>query len=150
MSGISDKKFHCRHRGTNAGKYRCAHIEKQVNLLLIYNFYLCFAYLNWPSIQHLSGSKNPTTLLKTGQSVSQTRNALFAHFLGQVTPFQGATFSQSYQAGSIQLHFRRNAHSSGGWQIYQCDDIIYTFSADPPHSSCLSRNTTSARRDLQR
>lgn len=45
--------------------------RKKLNVPLIYNFYLCLAYLNRPSVLSLSGNKNPTTLQKTGQSVSQ-------------------------------------------------------------------------------
>lgn len=155
------QKFHYRLRGTNAGKYGHARTKKQLDLSFIYNFYLCFAYLNRPSIQHLSGNKNPTTLLNTGQSVSPkgisfsgpcfyplnslalnfiwNQNCFVCHFVGQVTPFQGATFSRCFQADNIQLHFRRNAHSSGGWQMYQYEGIIYTFNADPTHRSCLNR-----------
>lgn len=64
------QKFHYRLRGTNAGKYRCAHTQKQVNLLFIYNFYLCIAYLNRPSVQHLSGNHNSTLAWPKGISFS--------------------------------------------------------------------------------
>lgn len=75
------QKCHYRLRGTNAGKHRCVYTQEQLNVSLIHNFYLFFAYLNRPSVQPLSGNKHPTTLHTTDQSISQ-----------RVSRFQGPAF----------------------------------------------------------